>query len=132
MIVSINISVGELFDKISILQLKTRKIKDEKKISLVKIELDLLLNKKDKLSEIPVDLLVSLDIVNEKLWLIEDRIRIKESRQEFDQEFIELAREIYFTNDKRCAIKRKIDDFFGSDIKEVKEYINYNEIKMER
>lgn len=125
MVVSINVSVGELFDKISILQIKTRKIKDENKLSLVKTELDLLLAEKDKLSEIPVDLFNSLEIVNERLWLIEDRIRIKESRQEFDQEFIDLARDVYFTNDHRCTIKRKIDVFFGSDIMEVKEYVDY-------
>lgn len=125
MVVSINVSVGELFDKISILQIKTRKIKDENKLSLVKTELDLLLAEKEKLSEIPVDLSNSLEIVNERLWLIEDRIRIKESRQEFDQEFIDLARDVYFTNDHRCFIKHKIDEFFGSDIMEVKEYVDY-------
>jgi hypothetical protein len=125
MVVSINVSVGELFDKISILQIKTRKIKDPTKLSLVKTELDLLLAEKEKLSEIPVDLSNSLEIVNERLWLIEDRIRVKESRQEFDQEFIDLARDVYYTNDQRCAIKHQIDVFFGSEIQEVKEYVDY-------
>jgi hypothetical protein len=124
--VSINVSVGELFDKISILQIKTRKIKDENKLSLVKTELDLLLTEKEKLSEIPDDLFNLLKIVNEKLWLIEDRIRIKESRQEFDQEFIDLARDVYYTNDQRCAIKHQIDVFFGSEIQEVKDYVDYS------
>jgi hypothetical protein len=120
------VSVGELFDKISILQIKTRKIKDENKLSLVKTELDLLLTEKEKLSEIPDDLFNLLKIVNEKLWLIEDRIRIKESRQEFDQEFIDLARDVYYTNDQRCAIKHQIDVFFGSEIQEVKDYVDYS------
>jgi hypothetical protein len=124
--VNINVSVGELFDKISILQIKTRKIKDENKLSLVKTELDLLLTEKEKLSEIPDDLFNLLKIVNEKLWLIEDRIRIKESRQEFDQEFIDLARDVYYTNDQRCAIKHQIDVFFGSEIQEVKDYVDYS------
>jgi hypothetical protein len=124
--VNINVSVGELFDKISILQIKTRKIKDETKLLTVKTELDLLLAEKDKLSEIPVDLFNSLEIVNERLWLIEDRIRIKESRQEFDQEFIDLARDVYYTNDQRCAIKHQIDVFFGSEIQEVKDYVDYS------
>jgi hypothetical protein len=124
--VSINVSVGELFDKISILQIKSEKIKDPTKLLTVKTELDLLLAEKEKLSEIPVDLSNSLEIVNERLWLIEDRIRIKESRQEFDQEFIDLARDVYYTNDQRCAIKHQIDVFFGSEIQEVKDYVDYS------
>lgn len=125
--VSINVSTGELFDKISILQIKTRKIKDENKLSLVKTELYLLLSEKEKLSvEIPEDLFNLLKLVNEKLWLIEDRIRVKESRNEFDQEFISLARDVYYTNDQRCALKHQIDVFFGSEIQEVKDYVDYS------
>lgn len=124
--VNINVSTGELFDKISILQIKSEKIKDPTKLLTVNNELNQLLNVKSELQvEIPEDFFNLLKLVNEKLWLIEDRIRVKESRNEFDQEFISLARDVYYTNDQRCALKRKIDVFFGSEIQEVKDYVDY-------
>ena len=121
----IPVSIGELFDKVSILHIKIEKIMDPKKKSDCKNELEML-NKlflpyfaKNK------ELFSNLKNVNENLWKIEDDIRLKEKRKEFDQKFIQLARSVYRVNDERSNIKGQINSFFGSDIKEVKSYEDY-------
>ncbi len=118
-----NISLGELLDKISILRIKQKKILDSEKLGLVTAEHDLLLStlNKLKLNEIEKEL-TELMKINNELWEIEDKIRIKERNKNFDQEFIELARSVYITNDKRFEIKNRINNMFGSSLKEVKSY----------
>ena len=126
-IVNAPISVGELMDKISILTIKKKKITDEKKLLYINEELQLLsstLNavvQDNKINEF-LDKLIE---VNSKLWKIEDDIRLCERNKKFDQHFIDLAREVYITNDKRADIKLAINNHFGSTLVEVKSYIKY-------
>ena len=124
----IQISWGELFDKLTILQLKMENIQDKNALKNVKIEQDQLLkiyntnfleNKNAQL------FITDLKKVNKKLWNIEDEIRNKERNKVFDKEFIELARNVYITNDQRAHIKRKINEKFGSEIIEEKSYADY-------
>ena len=127
MIISTPVSLGELVDKISILHIKSIKIKDNEKLRLVKEELSLLeqtLNDYIKSDEIKT-FLDSLIDINTKLWVIEDDIRDCERDKKFDQKFIDLARSVYFTNDKRSEIKLEINKAFGSKIIEVKSYEKY-------
>ena len=127
MIISTPVSLGELVDKISILHIKSIKIKDNEKLRLVKEELSLLeqtLNDYIKSDEIKI-FLDSLIDINTKLWVIEDDIRDCERDKKFDQKFIDLARSVYFTNDKRSEIKLEINKAFGSKIIEVKSYEKY-------
>ena len=127
MIISTPVSLGELVDKISILHIKSIKIKDNEKLRLVKEELSLLeqtLNDYIKSDEIKT-FLDSLIDINTKLWVIEDDIRDCERDKKFDQKFIDLARSVYFTNDKRSEIKLAINKAFGSKIIEVKSYEKY-------
>ena len=118
--IEIPVSYGELFDKITILQIKKEKIQSDN----VSRELQLLLDKSKNI-EVDLNLLDQLKIVNQALWDIEDQIRIKEKNQQFDQEFIDLARRVYFTNDKRAAIKKQINMELNSDILEEKQYVKY-------
>ena len=126
-IVNAPISVGELMDKISILKIKKKNITDEKKLLLINEELQLLsstLNavvQDNKINEF-LDKLIE---VNSKLWKIEDDIRLCERNKKFNQHFIDLAREVYITNDKRADIKLAINNHFGSTLVEVKSYIKY-------
>ena len=120
----IHVSVGELFDKYSILEIKLIKIKDVHKLKLVFKELKLLEPQIQKY-KLDSEIYDKLKIINTKLWNIEDKIRIKESLQEFDNEFIQLARDVYFSNDVRSSIKKNINMIFKSEIIEVKEYVNY-------
>ena len=127
MIINTPVSLGELVDKISILHIKNLNIKDSEKLKLVKEEL-LLLNKtlnayinRDDIQQY----LNSLIDINSKLWVIEDDIRDCERNKIFDQKFIDLARSVYFTNDKRSAVKLEINNKFGSKIIEVKSYEQY-------
>ena len=127
MIINTPVSLGELIDKISILHIKNINIKDDEKLALVKDEL-LLLNKtldayinRDDIQQY----LDSLIDINSKLWLIEDDIRDCERNKIFDQKFIDLARSVYFTNDKRSEVKLEINKKFGSQIIEVKSYEEY-------
>jgi len=120
----IHVSVGELFDKYSILEIKLIKIKDVHKLKLVFKELKLLEPQIQKY-KLDSEIYDKLKIINTKLWNIEDKIRIKESLQEFDNEFIQLARDVYFSNDVRASIKKNINMIFKSEIIEVKEYVNY-------
>ena len=127
MIINIPISLGELIDKISILVIKEKKIQDEKKNNLIREELTLLrktLNEAANNNSIN-NYLNQLTDVNSTLWKIEDEIRDCEKNKKFDQKFIELARSVYITNDKRAEIKLEINNKFGSKIVEVKSYTKY-------
>ena len=127
MIINTPVSLGELVDKISILHIKNTNIKDNEKLLLVKEELSLLqqiLNDHVNNDQIK-PFLDSLIEINSKLWVIEDDIRDCERDKNFDQKFIDLARSVYFTNDKRSEIKLEINKKFGSKIVEVKSYEKY-------
>ena len=122
------VSYGELIDKITILEIKSRRILDEDKLANVRNELELLKATwaNDAASQTDIsDERGRLLAVNELLWDIEDRIRLKERAQAFDQEFIELARSVYFRNDERAAFKREINLKLGSQLVEEKSYQNY-------
>ena len=122
------ISAGELLDKISILEIKLEKIINEDDKKVVKKEYDLLkktLEKSIKLNDELKDLYSNLKNTNTKLWEIEDKIRISEKNKKFDQNFIELARSVYFSNDQRSKIKLQINQILKSNIREVKQYIKY-------
>lgn len=127
MIINTPVSLGELVDKISILHIKNINIKDDEKLKLIREELELLnqtLNKHIKNNDIQ-NYLDSLIEINSKLWVIEDDIRDCERNKKFDQTFIDLARSVYFTNDKRSEVKLEINRKFGSKIIEVKSYEEY-------
>ena len=127
MLVNTPVSLGELVDKVSILIVKQKNIKDQNKLSEVKKELNFLqetLIKHVKNSEIE-SYLNNLIQINSKLWMIEDDIRDCERKKKFDQKFIELARSVYFTNDKRANLKLDINTKFGSELVEVKSYGKY-------
>ena len=128
MIIKVPISFGELVDKITILRIKQNKIDDKEKRKFIEDELQVLVRYFSSYSSVDiVREFTELETVNKKLWDIEDKLRVKESKKEFDKEFIELARSVYFTNDKRAEIKKKINELTGSDIMEVKSYVEYNE-----
>ena len=127
MIINTPVSLGELVDKISILHIKNINIKDDEKLKLIREELELLnqtLNKHINKNDIQ-KYLDSLIEINSKLWVIEDDIRDCERNKKFDQTFIDLARSVYFTNDKRSEVKLEINKKFGSKIIEVKSYEEY-------
>ena len=127
MIINTPVSLGELVDKISILHIKNINIKDDEKLKLIREELELLnqtLNKHIEKNDIQ-KYLDSLIEINSKLWVIEDDIRDCERNKKFDQTFIDLARSVYFTNDKRSEVKLEINKKFGSKIIEVKSYEEY-------
>ena len=122
------ISPGELLDKISILEIKLEKVKDKDRQKRIKNEYDILKkvqNSSIEMSDKIKDLYRSVSNVNSKLWDIEDKLRICEQNKDFGKNFIELAREVYFNNDKRSKIKSEINKILGSNIKEVKEYAKY-------
>jgi hypothetical protein len=125
------VSFGELIDKITILEIKSRRITDEAKLANVRNELDLLnatwANHAASQTDIG-DERARLFAVNELLWDIEDKIRLKERAQAFDQEFIELARAVYFRNDERAAFKREINLKLGSQLVEEKSYQDYRAV----
>ena len=126
------VSVGEIFDKLSILQIKEQKITDPIKLSNVKTEikelnksiLDLDINEKSSKNVLGA-LKTELYETNFKLWDIEDALRELESQKKFEREFISLARQVYITNDKRAEIKKEINRLTGSDIVEEKHYSEY-------
>ena len=127
MLIKATVSLGELLDKISILIIKEKNITDTQKLYHIKKELDSL-NKtlEDSISKSKIkDYIEKLIEINSKLWLIEDDIRDCERKKQFDQNFIDLARSIYITNDKRSEIKLEINKKFGSDLIEVKSYEKY-------
>ena len=124
----VEISVGELLDKISILKIKKEKIKDPEKLKFIddeykvlKNQLDNNINSDKKLDE----LFESLKQINSKLWLIEDEKRMCEKNSDFGEQFVKLSRDIHFLNDDRAKIKLEINTHTGSKIKEIKEYTNY-------
>jgi hypothetical protein len=125
------VSYGELIDKITILEIKSRRIADPAKLANVRNELNLLNATwaNDAASQTDIaDERARLLAVNELLWDIEDRIRLKERAQAFDQEFIELARAVYFRNDERAAFKREINLKLGSQLVEEKSYQDYRAV----
>jgi len=126
-IVNAPISVGELMDKISILKIKKKNIADEKKLSFINKELHILLSTLNEAVQDNIinEFLDKLIEVNSTLWKIEDDIRLCESNKKFDQHFIDLARAVYITNDKRSDIKLAINNHFGSTLIEVKSYAKY-------
>ena len=122
------ISAGELLDKISILEIKLRKIKDKSTQEEIKKEYNILIkiqNSSIKLTDKIEDLFNEIKKVNLNLWEIEDKLRICEKKKDFGKDFIELARGVYFNNDKRSKIKSEMNKILGSNIKEVKQYANY-------
>ena len=122
------ISPGELLDKISILEIKLEKIKDKNSQEEIKKEYKILKeiqNSSIKYEDRIKNLINSIKEVNIKLWDAEDKLRICEKNKDFGKSFIELAREIYFNNDKRSKIKSEINKILGSNIKEVKQYVKY-------
>tara|TARA_B100000575_G_C22595182_1_gene373049 strand:+ start:72 stop:455 length:384 start_codon:yes stop_codon:yes gene_type:complete len=127
MLINTPISLGELVDKISILIIKQKNIKNESKLEHVKKELDYL--QKTLMSYVQQkeinDFLENLININSKLWNIEDDIRECERKKLFDQEFIDLARSVYFINDERAKVKNGINKTFGSELVEVKSYEEY-------
>jgi len=127
-LIQVPVSYGELIDKITILEIKARQISDPAKLANVRNELDLLNATwaNDSASQTDIgDERARLLAVNEALWDIEDRIRLKERAQAFDGEFIELARAVYFRNDERAAVKREINLKLGSQLVEEKSYQDY-------
>ena len=124
----VEVSVGELLDKISILEIKQDKIKDTDKLKFIREEHSILndqLNKHVKYDEKLNNLFSSLKEVNAKLWVIEDEKRLCEKDQNFGEKFIKLSRNVHFLNDDRAKIKLEINNYTGSKIKEIKEYTSY-------
>ena len=122
------ISAGELFDKISILEIKKNKIKDKNKRNIILKELSSLqetASKNIQKSKSIIKLYKKLKSINLKLWKIEDDIRDCERKNNFDSKFIKLARAVYFTNDERSRVKNKINSLTKSNISEVKSYKKY-------
>ena len=124
----VEVSVGELLDKISILEIKKEKIKDPAKLkyindehSILKDQLDRNVKSDDKLN----DLCKSLKEINTRLWVIEDDKRMCEKNSDFTENFIKLSRDVHFLNDDRAKIKLEMNNHTGSKIKEIKEYTSY-------
>ena len=126
--INIPVSVGELFDKISILEIKKNKINDKNKLKTINYELKELnaIAKKRKLTNTKIkNLYNKLKRINTRLWNIEDKKRKYENKKVFDQDFINLARNVYLLNDKRALIKLNINIHTGSKIREIKSYEKY-------
>ena len=124
----VEVSVGELLDKISILEIKKEKIKDPEKLKFINNEHDVLkdqLLKNVKSDEKLDSLFKFLKEINNKLWVIEDDKRLCEKNSDFGDEFIKLSRDVHFLNDERAKIKLEINNHTGSKIKEIKEYTSY-------
>ncbi len=118
------VSIGELYDKYTILQIKQERIENENKLVIVKKELDYLKTYVDKFN-LDALLITEIKEINEQLWDIEDKIRDKERAKEFDDEFISLARQVYITNDKRSEVKNKINLALNSELTDIKSYAKY-------
>ena len=124
----VEVSVGELLDKISILEIKQEKIKDTEKLKFINEEHSILkdqLNKNVKSDQKLNELFETLKKINAKLWIIEDNKRQFEKDKDFTEKFIELSRDVHFLNDDRAKIKLEINNHTGSVIKEIKEYTSY-------
>lgn len=120
----IPVSVGELFDKYTILQIKKERIHDIIKLNIINKELEYL---EPFINNYTLDEkhIIELKNINQKLWDIEDKIREKEMKKEFDAEFVEIARKVYITNDKRNLVKQTIDKICLSELSDVKSYVSY-------
>ena len=124
----VEVSVGELLDKISILEIKQEKIKDPEKLKFINEEHSILkdqLNNNVKSDQKLNQLFESLKKINAKLWIIEDDKRLCEKEKDFTETFIKLSRDVHFLNDDRAKIKLEINNHTGSKIKEIKEYTSY-------
>ena len=124
----VEVSVGELLDKISVLEIKKEKIKDPEKLKFINDEYNILneqLKNNVKSDEKLDNLFKSLKEINSKLWVIEDEKRLCEKNSDFGEKFIELSRNVHFLNDNRAKIKLEINEHTKSKIKEIKEYTNY-------
>lgn len=128
-LIHIPMSPGELLDKITILEIKSERMSDPEKLANVRTELELLnatwgeaVDNDDNVQRLHA----ALKAINEELWEIEDDIRDKERAREFDERFIELARAVYYTNDKRAAAKKELNEYLGSTIVEEKSYQDYS------
>ena len=124
----VEVSVGELLDKISILEIKKEKIKDLEKLKFLNDEYSVLkdqLNKNVKSDEKLSELFNSLKEINSKLWVIEDNKRLCEKNSDFGEKFIKLSRDVHFLNDDRAKLKLEVNNYTGSKIKEIKEYTSY-------
>ena len=124
----VEVSVGELLDKISILEIKKEKIKDTEKLKFINDEHIILKDQLDqnvKSDEKLNDLFQTLKEINAKLWVIEDDKRMCEKNSDFTENFIKLSRDVHFLNDNRAKIKLEINNYTGSKIKEIKQYTNY-------
>ena len=124
----VEVSVGELFDKISILEIKKDKIKDKEKLKFIIDEYNVL--KEQMVNKVKLDgklrgLFDNLKNINSQLWVIEDDKRLCEKNSDFGEKFIKLSRDIHFLNDKRASIKLEVNNQTGSKIKEIKEYTSY-------
>ena len=124
----VEVSVGELLDKISILEIKQEKIKSQDKLKFINLEHKILkeqLNQNVKTDEKLENLFQSLKDINAKLWVIEDDKRQCEKDKDFGEKFIKLSRDVHFLNDDRAKIKLEMNNHTGSKIKEIKEYTSY-------
>jgi len=124
----VEVSVGELLDKISILEIKQEKIKDPEKLKFINDEHGILKDQLDnnvKVDEKLDSLFQSLKDINAKLWVIEDDKRLCEKNSDFTENFIKLSRDVHFLNDDRAKIKLEMNNHTGSKIKEIKEYTSY-------
>jgi hypothetical protein len=124
----VEVSVGELLDKISILEIKQEKIKDPEKLKFINAEHSILKDQLDnnvKSDEKLNTLFNSLKDINAKLWVIEDDKRLCEKNSDFNEKFIKLSRDVHFLNDDRAKIKLEMNNHTGSKIKEIKEYTSY-------
>ena len=124
----VEVSVGELLDKISILEIKKEKIKDLEKLKFINDEYSVLkdqLNKNVKSDEKLSELFNLLKEINSKLWVIEDNKRLCEKNSDFGEKFIKLSRDVHFLNDDRAKLKLEVNNHTGSKIKEIKEYTSY-------
>ena len=124
----VEVSVGELLDKISILEIKKEKIKDSERLGFINDEYKVLkdqFNKNVKSDEKIDSLFKTLKEINSKLWVIEDDKRLCEKNSDFGEEFIKLSRDVHFLNDERAKIKLEMNNHTGSKIKEIKEYTSY-------
>ena len=125
--VTIPVSVGEMIDKLSILQVKKIKVSNEEKLEFINKEFELLYNfSSEYLNNLEIELIYNkLILVNTNLWDIEDKLRVIEKEKRFEGEFISLARKVYFTNDERFRLKNEINLLTFSEIREVKDYVKY-------
>ena len=124
----IEVSAGELLDKISILHIKLDKIKDKNSLDFIKNEYDVLIQERDKnidLNDEINNLYIELKTVNEKLWIIEDEKRLCEKNSKFGEKFIQVSKDIHLLNDRRAVIKLNINKILGSNIREIKLYTKY-------